>query len=99
MIIEEMFALYTPWCYLQQPAHPTAGLNASLRALLAAIDLGWEIVQPVLRSTRDGNETNAYHFTLLHTALGQTCQLSVAATSEVDQLLGTAITKTETLPT
>ena len=48
MIIEEMFALYNPWSYLQQPAHPMAGMNASFRALLAAIDQGWEIVEPVL---------------------------------------------------
>ena len=88
MITEEMFTLYNPWSYLQQPAHPMAGMNASFRTLLAAIDQGWEILEPVLVSSSEGQQAKTYHFTLLHTALGQTYQLSVAASSEVERFIG-----------
>jgi hypothetical protein len=87
MIQEEMFMLYNPWCYLQQPAHPTAGMNASFRALLAAIDQGWEILEPVLVTGEGSQATKCYHFTLLHMALGQTHLLSVAASSEVEHFI------------
>ena len=88
MIIEEMFALYNPWSYRQQPAHPMAGMNASFRALLAAIDQGWEILEPVLVSSGEWPGGQTYHFTLLHTAEGQAYQLSVAASSEVERFIG-----------
>lgn len=87
MITEEMFALYNPWSYLQQPAHPTAGMNASFRTLLAAIDLGWEILDPVQLSGETHAAVKTYHFMLLHAALGQIYQLSVATSAEVEQFI------------
>jgi hypothetical protein len=87
MIVEEMFALYNPWIYLQQPTHPTAGMNASYRGLLAAIDQGWEIIEPVLISDESRAETKTYHFTLMHAALGQTYHLSVSGSSELEHLI------------
>ena len=91
MIVEEMFALYTPWCFLQQPAHPTAGMNASFRALLAAVDQGWEILEPIYVSfSEEPREPKTYHFTLLQVALGQTHQLSVSASPEVEHYMNTS---------
>ncbi len=47
MILEELSAIYNPWCILQQPLHSSSGLHDSFLALLAAIDQGWEVVEPV----------------------------------------------------
>ena len=62
-------------------------MNASFRALLAAIDQGWEVVEPVLVSKESCVATKTYHFTLMHTAIGQTCHLSVAGSSEVEYFI------------
>jgi hypothetical protein len=85
MLLEEMSIIYNSWSFVQQPVHPGPGANASFRALLAALDQGWLVDEPVqvLPSTR--TETWTYYFILTHLALGQTCWLFVAAVPEVQR--------------
>lgn len=88
MILEEMSALHNPWCWLQQPAHPFSGLNASFRTLLAAIDQGWEVVEPILKVDGDACDAKAYDFILFNQAIGKTLQIRVIATPEVEDFIG-----------
>lgn len=47
MVLDEMNAMYNPWNNLQQPHHPSGRITASLRSLLAGIDQGWQVKEPV----------------------------------------------------
>jgi hypothetical protein len=52
------------WSQLQQPAHPGAG-DPRLRLLLAALDQGWHIEDPVYLRPRWGDSGGrVYHFIL-----------------------------------
>lgn len=84
MIIEEMYDIYNPWCILQQPVHPENGMNASFRTLLAAIDQGWRVIEPVqaLPSARWDNWT--YYWVLSHPSEEQTSIIFVPAIQEVE---------------
>ena len=87
MVLEEMSSLYSPWCCLQQPIHPAAGLNVSFRMLLAALDQGWRVVGPGQAVAVEIEREKMFHFTLIHEISGQTYQLAVAATPEVERFL------------
>ncbi len=61
MILEELSAIYNPWCTLQQPLHSHSGLHDSFLTLLAAIDQGWEVVEPVqVMPPSEGNAWTYY---------------------------------------
>lgn len=52
------------WEPLQQPAHPSA-VEPQYRVLLAALDLGWQIEEPVYLLPRwSESGPNVYHFIL-----------------------------------
>jgi hypothetical protein len=85
MVLEEMSAVYSPWSMLQQPAHTSAGITASFRSLLAAIDQGWQVEEPVQVLPTARGDTWIYYIVLTHTTLSQTCRLFVPAVSEVEQ--------------
>ncbi len=85
MALEEMNAMFNPWAWLQQPAHPGPGISASFRALLAAVDQGWQVEEPVQVMPSARSETWTYYFVLIHQALGQTCRLLVPALPEVER--------------
>ncbi len=87
MVLEEMTSLYHPWCCLQQPVHPAAGMNVSFRMLLAALDQGWKVVETVQSFSVGRDCVKMFHFTLVHGQSGHVHQLSVAATREVEQFL------------
>ncbi len=85
MVLEEMNAIYSSWTLLQQPTHPDPGVSASFRALLAAVDQGWQVEEPVQVMPSARSETWTYYFVLIHPALGQTCRLLVPALPEVER--------------
>ncbi len=88
MVLEEMSSLYSPWCCLQQPIHPAAGVNVSFRMLLAAVDQGWMVVEPVRVILAEREKEKTFHFTLVQGTTGQLFQILVAATPEVEQFIG-----------
>jgi hypothetical protein len=83
----EMNLTTNSWGALQQPAHSSRSLHASFRALLAAIDQGWQVNQPVqaLPSTRFENWT--YHFVLTDPASQGAFRLFVPATPVVQRFI------------
>ncbi len=85
MVLDEMHALYNPWSLLQEPAHPSKGMNASFRVLLSALDQGWRVVEPVriLPAARSYYWTFSFELTNPH--LGQNCRLYVPAVPEVEK--------------
>lgn len=87
MVLDEMNAIYNPWIVLQQPTHTSLGINASFRSLLAAIDQGWQVEEPVqvMSTIRDGTWT--YCFRLKHPTFAQTFRLFTHSTSEMDQFI------------
>lgn len=87
MVLEEIISVYNPWCCLQQPAHPAAELNVSFRMLLAALDQGWNVVESVRPIPVGHDRRKMIHLTLAHETSGQTHQLLVAATPEVERFL------------
>ncbi len=87
MVLEEMNSLYNPWSLLQQPAHPGNGISASFRTLLAALDQGWQITEPVQVLPSAQKDTWTYYFLLTHPVLAQNCRLFVPAIAEVERFI------------
>lgn len=87
MALDEMNLTYTPWSLLQQPAHSGQGLTASFRSLLAAIDLGWQVEQPVQVLPSTQSELWTYYFVLTHPVTGQSCWLFIPAAPEVERFV------------
>jgi hypothetical protein len=72
---------------LQQPAHPSQ-VEPQFRALLAAIDLGWRIEEPVyLRPRWSEAGPRVYHFILRRALLAPPRMLSVPQGPEVDRFI------------
>ena len=75
------------WENLQQPAHPSE-VEPQFRALLAAIDLGWRIEEPVyLRPRWSEAGPRVYHFILRRALLAPPRLLSVPQGPEVDRFI------------
>ncbi len=85
MTLIEMNINYNPWDMLQQQPHASSGINTSFRSLLAAIDQGWLVEEPVQVMPSSRIETWTYYFVLTHPVIKQTCRLFVPATSEVER--------------
>lgn len=85
MVAEEMIAFTQTWICLQQPAHPACGLNASFRTLLAATDQGWELMGPPQIVLLDERNIKSFHVILVHKITGQTTQLHISATPDVER--------------
>lgn len=85
MLLDEMTTIYGPWIMLQQPTHTSRGITASFRSLLAAIDQGWRVEEPVQVLPTAGGDTWIYYFVLTHPTLSQTCRLLVPAVAEVER--------------
>ncbi len=84
-MIEEMNAMYSPWSVLQQPMHTSIGITASFRSLLAAIDQGWLVEEPVQVLPTARGDNWIYYFVLTHATLSKTCRLFVPAITEVER--------------
>ena len=82
MVLEELYAIYNPWNNLQQPPHASSDLTASLRSLLAGIDQGWQVEEPVEVMPTTQENVWIYCFVLRQPALEHTCRLYASATAE-----------------
>lgn len=87
MVLEELSAIYNPWCILQQPAHPGNGIDPTFRTLLAAIDHDWAVIDPVYVTLNKRSTVASYVFVLTHKTLGETCWIAVSASPEVERFL------------
>lgn len=87
MVLDEMNAIHNPWNSLQQPSHASSGITASLRSLLAGIDLGWQVEEPVTVMPTEREDAWIYCFVLTHPVLEQTFQLYAPATLEIVRLV------------
>jgi hypothetical protein len=87
MEFNNLCAIHNPWNNLQQPIHASNSITPSLRILLAAIDLGWEVDEPieVMPTTREDVWT--YCFILKHPTLDQTSRIYTSATLEISQFI------------
>src|ERR1700687_794566 len=75
------------WGNLQQPAHPSQ-IEPQFRSLLAALDMGWRIEEPVyLRPRWSEVGPRVYHFFLRRTLLAAPRLLSVPEGPEVDRFV------------
>ena len=86
-MLDEMMVEWDPWSMLQQPYHACSGVSAGYRSLLAALDLGWQVEEPVqIESfTRMGSQT--YRFTLRHPVIKQDCFIHVPVIPEVEKTI------------
>lgn len=85
MLIDELTALYNPWNMLQQPRHASSGAHATFRALLAAIDQGWQVVEPVQVLPIIQADAWTYYFVLTHSASAEIYRLLIPALPEVER--------------
>jgi hypothetical protein len=83
-MLEEMNAFYNPWSVFQQPYHPSSGVNPAYRLLLAALDQGWHVQQPVQILPTNRMDTQMYRFILTHPVTKQETVINVPAIPEVD---------------
>jgi len=60
-------------------------VNPPFRALLAAVDQGWLVEEPVQVLPSARNNSWIYYFVLTHPALSQVCRLFVPALPEVER--------------
>jgi hypothetical protein len=87
MVLEETNTIHSPWNLLQQPAHPSLGMNASFRTLLAAIDQGWMVEEPVQVLPSVRNLFWIYCFSLTNPKTSQNYCLFVPAVPEVESFV------------
>ena len=87
MLLEEMNTIHSHWNLLQQPAHPSLGIDASFRTLLAAIDQGWIVEQPVQALPSVRNLYWVYSFSLSNPKTSQNYCLFVPALPEVESFV------------
>jgi hypothetical protein len=75
------------WDHLQQPAHPSQ-IEPQYRVLLAALDLGWRVEEPVyLRPRWSDAGPRVYHFILRRSRLAPPRLVSVPEGSDVDRFV------------
>lgn len=84
---EETVRIHNSWDALQQPAHPGQGMSASFRFLLAAIDQGWQVEQPVRKVPTVPQDAWMYHFVLVQDYSNGIRQLAVPEAPEVEHFL------------
>ncbi len=83
-MLDEMSSLYNSWDLLQQPAHPGQGINPAFRALLSAIDQGWQVESIKHSAAPLRLDTGYYLFVLRRRDAGLTRQLMLPAVPEID---------------
>ena len=88
MLAEPVAAYEETWSQLQEPARPSPEPSMSLLRLLAALDTGWQVEEPVYLRTRwsDGG-AHVYCF-ILHRAKQEPPHLlTIPANSAVEQFV------------
>lgn len=85
MVMDEMTTMYNPWNMLQQPQHASSGVHASFRALLAAMDQGWQVEEPVQTLPAALADGWTFYFVLTHPVSAERCWLFIPALPEVER--------------
>jgi len=87
MLFATSLAREDRWETLQQPSHPSQ-TEPHFRSLLAAIDMGWRIEEPVyLRPRWSDAGPRVYHFILRRALLAAPRMLSVPEGPDVDDFV------------
>lgn len=82
-----MMVAANKWETLQQPAHQS-GLEPQCRLLLAALDQGWHVEEPVYWDAQWGErQAQVYQFILRHPLLATLCLLTVPAAPLVETIV------------
>jgi hypothetical protein len=78
----------SPWDILQQPLRPAGNLDPRTLALLAALDQGWNVIEPVyLRPRWSENGAWMVHLILVHDSHPQPALFSAPVSLELDSLI------------
>jgi hypothetical protein len=86
-MVDEMSLYHNPWSFLQQPSHASTGITASFRSLLAAVDQGWRVEEPVQVLPAAQGDAWIYTFALTHPGKTEVCRIYVPAVSEVERFV------------
>ncbi len=87
MLYTSRLAAEDRWEHLQQPSHPS-DVDPQFRTLLAAMDLGWRIEEPVyLRPRWSEADPRVYHFILRRGLMAPPRIVSVPESPAVDQFV------------
>ena len=88
MLAESVSSNEEAWSQLQEPARPSSEPSVSLLRLLAALDTGWQVEEPIYLRPR-WSEGNARVFCfILHRAKGETPHLlTLPDTTAVEQFV------------
>ena len=88
MPLDNIAKLDGSWDLLQLPNRPLVGLHNSYRLLLAALDVGWRVEEPVyLRPRWCETDPSVYHFILQRLPDNQPNMITVPVGAEVDDLV------------
>ena len=90
MLLEEMNAFYNPQIIVQEPklvGYDNHRMKSSFGTLVAALDQGWQVKDPVQVLPSARNESWIYYFILIHPTLGKTCRLFVPAVPDVEHFV------------
>lgn len=87
MVRDEINAIHNSWIILQQPPHPSFGIPASYRSLLAAIDQGWQVEEPVEVMPTTQEDIWTYCFLLQNPISGQSYRIFLPATLEMERFI------------
>lgn len=82
---EELTATRNHWNILQQPHHASSGVHAAYRTLLAAIDQGWRVEEPVQALPAAPADVWIYYFIITHPASAEKYRLFLPALPEVEE--------------
>lgn len=87
MVLDDKKIIHNSWIILQQPTHASIGQTAFYRTILAVIDKGWRVEEPVEVIPTAREDFWIYCFVLRHTFTGQTFRLYTPATPEMEQFI------------
>ncbi len=86
-MLDEMISTHDSWNLLQQPAHPGQGIHAAFRALLSAIDQGWQVEGITFKASPLRIGVGYYVFVLHGADLDLRCQFMVPIAPEVEDFI------------
>ena len=87
-MLDEMSIFDNQWETLQQPAHPSPqGIHAAYRALLSAIDQGWEVESISRKASGLRMDVGYYLFILRCRDLDLTRHFMVPAMPEIEAFI------------
>jgi hypothetical protein len=76
------------WDYLQQPSCFLGSSEETYRMLLAALDLGWQVVEPVfLRPQWGEGDQWVFHFVLKQNLMSQACLITTRYSPDIERLV------------